>query len=61
MKKQLSFLAIISRDNSPILLEDYRKEKEISMHFIAHSFLDVIDEKGNLVISAKYEDDVQVK
>lgn len=46
MKSSLAFVAIISKNNKPIVLEDFRREKEISMHFITHSCLDIVDDKS---------------
>jgi hypothetical protein len=48
MKGSLSFLAIISRDNKPILLKDFEREGDASMHFVVHSALDVLEDNSQV-------------
>lgn len=47
MNKLLAFVAVIAKDNHPIVLQDFRNNKEITMHFVVHSSLDIIDRKIN--------------
>lgn len=48
MKSFLSFVAIISRDNKPILLKDFDREGDTSMHFVVHSALDVLEDNSDV-------------
>lgn len=41
----LSFIGIIGKDSKPILLEDFGAQASTTLHFIAHSALDIVQER----------------
>ena len=45
MERILVFVAVISKDNKPIILHDYRNSSDITMHFVVYSSLDIIERK----------------
>jgi hypothetical protein len=49
----LSFIAIVGKDNRPILLEDFGATSSTTLHFIAHSSLDIIKEKLPILVASK--------
>jgi hypothetical protein len=53
----LSFIAIVGKDNKPIILEDFGASSNTTLHFIAHSALDIIKEKLPSLIASKSSKD----
>ena len=45
MERLLVFVAVISKDNKPIILQDFRNNSDITMHFVVYSSLDIIERK----------------
>lgn len=45
MERLLVFVAVISKDNKPIILHDFRTNTDITMHFVVYSSLDIIERK----------------
>ena len=45
MERLLVFVAAISKDNKPIVLQDFRSNTDITMHFVVFSSLDIIERK----------------
>jgi hypothetical protein len=43
---RLNAVAFISSQNYPILIRTFSKQDELKYHYIAHSSLDVIEERG---------------
>ena len=41
----LVFVAVISKENKPIILQDFRNNTDITMHFVVYSSLDIIERK----------------
>ena len=48
MNPEPVFVAIISRDNVPLVLRDLRGQDDTAMHFVVYSALDTVDEKSNI-------------
>jgi hypothetical protein len=45
MENLLVFVAVISKDNKPIILQEFRSNTDITMHFVVYSSLDIIERK----------------
>ena len=45
MDNLLVFVAVISKDNKPIILQEFRSNTDITMHFVVYSSLDIIERK----------------
>ncbi|OMJ80229.1 hypothetical protein SteCoe_19543 [Stentor coeruleus] len=45
MEGLLVFVAVISKDNKPIILQEFRSNTDITMHFVVYSSLDIIERK----------------
>lgn len=45
MDNLLVFVAVISKDNKPIILQEFRNNSDITMHFVVYSSLDIIERK----------------
>jgi len=44
--QRLNAVAFISPQNHPILIRTFKKQDELKYHYIAHTSLDVIEERG---------------
>jgi trafficking protein particle complex subunit 2 len=45
-KLRLNAVAFISAQNQPILIRTFSKHDELKYHYIAHTSLDIIEERG---------------
>jgi len=44
-RMSLQSIAIVGKENNPILIRNYTKDQDIRWHYVAHASLDIIEEK----------------
>jgi len=49
---RLNAVAFISAQNHPVLIRTFQKQDELKYHYIAHTSLDVIEERGESVCTS---------
>ena len=48
MSTEPVFVAIVSRENAPLVLRDLRGQDDTALHFVAYAALDTLDEKSEI-------------